>query len=119
MFDLKLTPYWNNHYRFDKSSKNNKKRLGQTTIQLIIINTMVPFLFIYGKLRANQNYQDKAIYFLEQLKPEKNHIITHWKALGLSPKSAYDTQAMLQLKTAYCDQKKCLECAIGHQILKA
>jgi hypothetical protein len=55
---------------------------------------------------------------LETTSPEKNSIIETWEALAVQPKSAADTQALLQLKNNYCDKKRCLECAIGHSILK-
>jgi len=32
--------------------------------------------------------------------------------------NAYDSQALLQLKQSFCDQKKCLTCAIGTDLLK-
>jgi len=38
--------------------------------------------------------------------------------LRLPAENAADTQAILQLKTNYCDAKKCLRCAIGCQLIK-
>ncbi|MGB1309508.1 MAG: DUF2851 domain-containing protein, partial [Oceanihabitans sp.] len=34
-------------------------------------------------------------------------------------KSAMQSQALLQLKTEYCDKNKCLQCAIGNKLLAA
>jgi hypothetical protein len=55
---------------------------------------------------------------LEELPPEKNAILQGWEQLGMEAKSAHQTQALLQLKNAYCDKKCCLECSIGNAILK-
>ncbi|MEM8909809.1 MAG: DUF2851 family protein, partial [Bacteroidota bacterium] len=117
LFAVKTSAYWKKHYRFDKASVEVEKTLGKSTIRLLIINTIAPFLFLYGKLRADQQFQDRALRMLESLAAEQNSIIRQWKALGLCPKSAYQTQALLQLKRAYCDQQNCLNCAIGNAIL--
>ena len=118
-FDIKLSNYWLTHYRFDKLSTRRNKRLGKSHIHLLIINTIGPFLFLYGKKKGDERFQEQALQLLEELKPEQNHIIDAWKQLGLKPDSAYQTQALLQLKKAYCNPKRCLQCAIGNEILKS
>jgi len=118
VFDLRLSSYWNTHYVFDKESTKRKKTLGKGTIHLIIINTIVPFLFLYGKKKANEDFTDKALRLLEEVKPEKNSIIKKWEELGMEPISAYQTQALLQLKNTHCKNKNCMNCAIGNAILK-
>ncbi len=118
LFDIQLEGYWLTHYTFGKSSKKRQKTLGQQTIHLLIINTIAPILFLYGKWKSEQRYQDRAFQLLENLPPETNRIIYGWKALGVAPDSAYQTQALLQLKNEYCNAKRCLECAIGNAVLK-
>ena len=117
LFQVKLSNYWQTHYVFDKKSKSRNKSLGQDTVHLIIINTIVPFLFAYSRHQSNDNYQDKALYILDNLPLEKNSIISQWKLLGLEINTAYQSQALLQLKNEYCNEKRCLECAIGNKIL--
>lgn len=117
MFTLKLSNYWQDHYVFDKVSPHRQKALGRDTIHLLIINTIAPLLFLYGKEKDEAQFKDRALRFLEDLKPEKNAAIEEWKKLGFQPESAYHTQALLHLKRHYCDEKKCLQCAIGHTIL--
>lgn len=119
MFALKLSNYWQDHYTFDKASARRHKSLGHSTIHLLVINTIAPLLFLYGKEKGDEQFKDRALRFLEDIKPEKNATIDQWKQLGLHPQSAYHTQALLQLKKYYCDEKKCLQCAIGHTILSA
>ena len=118
MFDLSISNYWKDHYVFDKRSVSRKKALGKSMIHLLTINTIAPFLFIYGKSKAEGTYQDKALQLLEELPAEKNSIIQKWKELGVEPESAYQTQALLQLKNEYCKKQKCLNCAVGGMILK-
>lgn len=118
MFDRRVSPYWQKHYLFDKISPKRNKTLGKSTIHLLVINTLAPFLFYYGQQQGDEKHQDQALRLLEAIKPEQNHIIKQWKKLGLKPESAYQSQALLQLKKHYCDARQCLNCAIGHQILK-
>lgn len=119
MFSLKISNYWQDHYNFDKISKSRTKSLGKTAIELLIINTIAPVLFIYGKRRKEERFQERALQLLEELPPEKNHVIDQWKALGVKVESAFASQALLELKNNYCDEKACLQCAVGSALLKS
>lgn len=116
-FETAASSYWDDHYRFDKKSVMHKKAMGRSSIESLTINTVVPFLFIYGKFRDEHQYCDRALLLLEDLRPEKNKVSAHWAALGIHARSAYESQALLQLHTNYCRQFRCLECSIGHRIL--
>ncbi|MEL6971775.1 MAG: DUF2851 family protein [Bacteroidota bacterium] len=116
-FVVELSNYWQTHYRFDKESPKNAKTLGKARVHLLIINVIAPFLFFYGKARDEDRYQDRALQLLEEVPAEKNHILREWGMLGLSAGQAAQSQALLYLKQYYCDQRRCLDCAIGCQIL--
>ena len=118
LFSCEPSAYWQTHYVFGRESTEKTKRLGTRTIDVLLINTIVPFLFLYGEQKQQQHYKDKALELLEKLPPEKNAIIDNWTKLGLTSSSAYDTQALLQLKKMYCDDKKCLRCRVGHKIVE-
>ncbi|MEM9992254.1 MAG: DUF2851 family protein, partial [Bacteroidota bacterium] len=118
LFQVELGEYWQTHYVFDKLSKRRKKKLGDSTVRLILINTVAPFLFLYGAQKDEEHYQKRAFALLEDLKAESNTIISGWKDLDVVPTSAYQTQALLQLKNTYCTPKRCLECAVGNAILR-
>ncbi len=113
-----VSEYWQTHYIFDKSSKQKTKQLGSDAINNIIINTVVPFLFVYGKHKGEEKYIERALTYLEQTIGEKNAIITKWKQLTIKADTAYATQALLQLKNEYCTNKKCLNCSIGNYLIK-
>ena len=118
LFKVKIGGYWEDHYRFDQLSKANPKNLGVKTIELIILNVIAPFTFYFGQIMGRESLKDKALFWLDHLKEEQNHIVTNWKELGLSIDSAYYSQAAIQLKTNYCDQSQCLSCGIGGEIIK-
>ena len=109
--------YWLTHYRFDKTSPKREKTLGNDSINILLINTILPFLFVYGKEKGEEKFCDRALSLLEKIEPEKNSIISKWNELEVKTESAYQTQALLQLKNEYCSQKRCLECSVGAKLL--
>jgi hypothetical protein len=118
LFKVTLSEYWINHYLFDKQSSPRNKGLGMTAIHLLIINTIIPFLFVHGKIRNDQGLIDRSLRFLDQLPGETNAVIRKWEALGLGVRTAFNTQALIGLKSNYCNHKKCLQCALGNDLLK-
>lgn len=110
--------YWLTHYTFGEISPAHPKTLSNNSIDLLIINTVVPFLYAYGKHKANEALCQRANRFLEELKPENNYIIRTWQECGLKANHAGDSQALIQLKKNYCDPKKCLYCRIGYEYMK-
>lgn len=119
IFKMETHPYFDTHYRFDvPASKKQKKIIGSSSIDILLINVVIPVLFNYGRQTDNENIQSKATEFLQEISWEKNSITKKWKALGMPLSSAYDSQALIQLKNEDCSNKKCLTCAIGTAILK-
>jgi hypothetical protein len=110
--------FWHYHYHFHVQSKFKKKRLGESTISSIIINTIVPGLFAYGLYHNNEEHKNKALQWLEQLESETNSVISGFHALSINSKTAFDSQALIELKNEYCAKKRCLECSVGNAILK-
>jgi hypothetical protein len=118
LFGVKASEYWNTHYRFNKiSPENQPKVLGETAFNNLVINTIVPLLFVYGDQHMDQAMKDRALFMLEKLEPESNQIIRKWNELGIESRTAFETQALLQLKNKYCDAKKCLNCQLGAKII--
>ena len=78
LFDLKLSLYWQDHYVFDKPSTRRNKTIGKQAIYHILINGIIPFLFLYGKEHDDRIYLEKAQAFLEALKAENNRVISGW-----------------------------------------
>lgn len=117
LFNVRGNPYWKKHSNFDKVSKAKSTLLGKSSIDLILINTIIPFTFIYGKIFKLHEVQDKALLWYEQIKPEKNHMTSKFSSLGLKIENAKQSQAVIQLKKNYCDKKRCLSCRFGHQLI--
>ena len=86
--------------------------------ELLIINTVVPVLFAYGRHISNEDICQRAIRLLEELPAEKNHTLRQWQDCGLKVQTAADSQALIQLKRQYCDRIDCLRCRFGYEYLK-
>jgi hypothetical protein len=116
-FEVSASSYWNNHYLFGKISNAKEKTIGNDSVDIILINAIIPILFMYGKKTGLEIFQNRALDFLGQLEPEKNTITENWQLLGIHANSAFHSQALLHLKNVWCDRHLCLECGIGSQIL--
>ncbi|MCD8282978.1 MAG: DUF2851 family protein [Prevotella sp.] len=112
------TPYWQTHFLFGEESEKSIKSLSKTSIEIIIINTIVPLFYAYGRFRHDKQMRDKAFTMMEKVKPERNNIVELWRECGLEVNNACDSQALIQLKKDYCDRKDCLRCRIGYQYLR-
>lgn len=117
-FDVTANDYWHYHYRFDEQSAFKKKKLGNAMIDNIIINTIAPVLFAYGSYHKEQAYKDKALQWLESIAAEANSITKGFQRMGVDIKSAFDSQALIELKNEYCTKKRCLDCGVGNVLLK-
>jgi len=91
--------------------------MGKSAIDVLIINAVVPTLFLYGKHTGHEEISAKALALLHSMKAEKNSIIDKWASIGIHADDAYDSQALIQLRKEYCDRKKCVQCAIGHKLM--
>ena len=117
LFDVAVSPYWKTHYTFEKTSPQKEKFLTKSFIDLIIINTIVPVKFAYAKSLGIDD-SEQWIELLTQLKPEKNSIIEKFAFFKTEAENAFQSQALLQLKNEYCNAKRCLQCAVGLELLK-
>ena len=116
LLKVDLDEYWDRHYVFDKLSVVKKKKLGAATLDVIIINAIVPLYFFIG--RKDEKYKGYATDLLKEIKAEQNSIVKRYKIAGKKIKSAADSQALIQLYNFYCIPKKCLTCSIGKQLMK-
>ncbi len=110
--------YWKTHYNFGTDSKPKSKRIGKTMARNIIINAVAPFLFVTAHREVKPELQDHALNLLQQLEPESNVKVNVFAEQSLEVQNAAESQALIELKTHFCDHKKCLTCSIGANILK-
>ncbi len=120
IFKIDASEYWKTHFRFDQPAANKRiKKFGDGSIDILLINTVLPMIFIYSKSKGLDELTNEVLKLYSELKPEKNSIITTWNGLNIKSENAADSQALLQLKSNYCDLNKCLTCSIGNSIIKS
>lgn len=117
MFHYNASEYWNTHYIFGQKTDRKSKYLGDSSLDIILINTVTPILFAYGKAVGSEEHCERALKFLDTLKPEQNSITKRFAKLKMPLNSASDSQAIIQLHREYCEVRKCMFCRIGHKIL--
>lgn len=117
IFEVATSEYWLSHYQFDKESPKKKKKLSKSFIDLLIINTILPIQFAYAKSHGKE-ISEELIALLNEVASEKNAIIDKFSSFGIASSTAFDSQSLLQLKNEYCSKSKCLDCAVGMELLK-
>ncbi len=116
---VKATTYWNTHFVFGSATRySTEKKLGTAAIENIIINVVVPFLFVLADYKNRDAYKKKALQLLLSLPAEKNAIVKEFAQWGIKAGNAAESQALLTLKNDYCNIKACLNCAVGNSLMK-
>ncbi len=117
LFRTEISTFWDTHYTFLRSSKNQKKGMGEEAFQLILVNVLAPFLFLYGDRNNKSELKERALKILEELPSENNTILRHWASAGIISVNALESQALIHLHHEYCETRRCLECSIGQKLI--
>lgn len=117
VFESGASEYWNNHFIFGKKSRTMTKNTGSLATDILLINSVIPIIFIYGQNRDAREVCERALSFLEDIRTEKNTIIDEWQTAGIVADSAFDSQALIQLRNEYCRKRRCLDCRIGTRLI--
>lgn len=111
--------YWQTHVVMEKRSKVIIPGLTKSAKENLLINTAVPLLVAYSKYKDSSEPLDKALNLLMALPKEENKITRRWKSIGWNVSSAFDSQGLIELHNSYCQQKRCIACGIGAELIKA
>jgi hypothetical protein len=110
--------YWERHYQLGKPAEEHASGLGRSTVDLLVINTIVPLRFCYARFFGDDDMQESALALLERVGYEDNKVTRIFADSGFPCRSAYDSQAQMELMERYCERKRCLECSIGEKIVR-
>ena len=119
MLKLRLEGYWSTHTDFDREGTSGGEALSQASIDLLLINFAAPLVYAHGVSRGQGDDAEIGLEIWNHLGAEKNQYVRYWNGLGLESATAARSQALLQLRKEYCDALRCLECRIGHWLLRS
>ncbi len=119
LFTFDLMGYWSRRYNFQSETSPTCRALSQNSIDTLIINVVIPVLYGYGHVYAQDDTVNTALEMLQKLPAENNSIIRLFRSAGVKCDDAFTSQAMIELRKNYCDSRKCLYCRIGHKLLAA
>ncbi|MCB0395840.1 MAG: DUF2851 family protein [Flavobacteriales bacterium] len=117
--ELNASPFWKEHWHFKQNTKPHATCIGVNARIGIVVNTMAPALFAMGEAYEQQAWKERALNWLQVLKPEDNHITRMFCQSPLEPVHSGHSQALFHLHDKYCQQKKCLICNVGSAYLRA
>jgi hypothetical protein len=112
LLNVSVSPYWKDHYQFDKESPKKAKIVSKSFLDLIVINTIIPIQFAYSNIMGESIAED-LIDFMNEVGSEKNAIMDKFDSFGIKSKNAFESQTLLELKNEYCNNKACLKCGLG------
>ena len=116
IFKVETSDYWDLHYNFGVASSKRKKILSHAFIDLLVINTIIPLKFCYAR-EHGKDITEEILKLASEISSEENSIVKKFNSLKKVSTNAYQSQALLQLKSQYCDKNRCLQCAIGNKIV--
>ncbi|WP_317130324.1 DUF2851 family protein [Changchengzhania lutea] len=116
LFHVSTAPFWKTHYTFEKESKATEKIITKAFVDLLIMNTILPIKFCYAHQKGARVH-DELLNMAHAIASEKNTIVDAFNRLQKISNSALISQALIQLKSEYCDKNKCLQCAVGNALI--
>lgn len=119
LFRVEASEYWRTHYIPGAASLDTPKRLGNFKANIIGINLVAVLQYAYGSYTGHEVLRDRSLTLLERLEAEDNRYIRAWlNSCAPAPANAFETQALLQLATEYCAERRCTECPLGRRLLQ-
>ncbi len=116
LFQITASDYWTSHYSFAAPCPPAEKALGKSAIDILLINTVVPYKYAFAHSQDDSFTVDTPIQLLAKIPAENNYIVAQWKLLGMKVRNAADSQAFLHLYQNYCLTHRCVHCDVGYQI---
>ncbi|MBQ4278898.1 MAG: DUF2851 family protein [Rikenellaceae bacterium] len=119
LFRAEASAYWTDHFVMGQpAGRPTPKRMGEMIVDILGINLVVPLLFAYGSETGEEALREAAVDLLGQIAPERNRIIKGWAHEGVSPATAFESQALIQLYRTYCEPRRCAACPVGRPVLR-
>ena len=117
LFSTAPSTYWKTHYTFGSKSSAREKKVSRSFFDLILINTLLPLRFAYHRYLGKAG-EDELFQWANKIPKEENHITRIFRSFGVPNAHAGQSQGLLQLFKFYCQNRACLQCNVGFQLMK-
>ncbi|MBQ7855995.1 MAG: DUF2851 family protein [Alistipes sp.] len=117
LFCVSASAYWTTHLFPTLADTEHTLRLGVQKSYLLGINLVAQLQYAYGVHIGNQALTYNSISLLESLPPENNTYTRRWAKYGVKANNAFESQALLQIATEYCAQRRCEECHLAKVLI--
>jgi hypothetical protein len=116
--EIEPSQYWKQNYDFGKQSKKENPGIGKSRITDIIINVVIPLMYLYSKEFNDEELfiKVKKVYKTTKDKSNNNVLEVMIKQLGIQPLSICESQGLIHLHNFYCVKGNCGECKIGERV---
>jgi len=116
--EIDFSEYWKHHYDFGKTSKKENSVIGKSRITDIIINVVIPLMYLYSKEFSDEELfiKVKKVYKTTKDKSDNNVLEVMIKQLGIRPATICESQGLIHLHNFYCVKGNCGECKIGERV---
>lgn len=118
LFRIELSKFWKHSFSFSARTEKKQEKIGDDTIDILIINLVVPILFAYGRMKSDEELEERALELLYCVKGERNRYTNAWRSNGIKIEHALTSQAVIQLSKEFCTRGRCTECFLGVRMLK-
>jgi len=119
LFAIRASDYWLTHYApSGPAHPPSNKTIGRTKTHLVGINLVAPLMFAYGRRAGREELCEAAIDLLSAIPPERNRKLERWYDGGCAPRSAFESQSLIELEDSCCARHECADCRVGRAAIK-
>jgi len=123
-FELGPDLFWSFHYLFAEAAARPHALLGGARIDEIIVNTVIPLAFLYGRVFGRKDICEHIVNIARDVPPlEDNAILRKMEKQLFKGKvrisTSFQQQGAIQLYKEYCLNTRCTECAVEAETAKA
>lgn len=119
LFMPEMPVYWSHRCSFGAAGERNIGSMSRSSAMVMVVNVAAPLMMAYGIAHSDMRLADRAVALLQSLPAERNSVVEMFAGAGIKARDAFTSQALIQLRRAYCERRKCLYCRIGHRMLAA